>query len=146
MPAAFVAACGSVKPAAPRGPLPAGNASLQVVIEGVSGATGRIRCALFDAPDGFPGPSPLQNGNVTATVVDGATCQFDNLPAGRYAVTAFHDANDNKQIDTSVFGAPTEGYGATNNKLPAMSPPDFTESSVVLAEGQAATTHITLKY
>lgn len=146
LPTAFASACGSAKPPASRGPLAKGSASLQVVVESVSGSNGNIRCALFDAADGFPGPSPLQNGNVTAAPAAGATCQFVDLPAGTYAVTVYHDANDNQKIDTNLFGAPTEGYGATKNKLPATSPPDFTESSVVLVDGQAATERVKLKY
>lgn len=141
-----VAACGSAKLPAPRGPLAQGDASLQVIIEGVSGKKGTIRCALFDTPDGFPGPSPLQNGNLTAAPGEGATCHFRDIPAGTYAVTVFHDANDNQKIDTSIFGAPTEGYGATKNNLPALSAPEFGESSVVLANGQSASERIKLKY
>lgn len=146
LPAALAGACGSAKPPAPRGPLAKGSAALQVIVEGVSGSNGHIRCALFDTPDGFPGPSPVQNGNVAASPTEGASCQFSELPAGTYAVTVYHDANDNQKIDTSVFGAPTEGYGATKNKLPAMSPPNFAESSVVLVDGQTSTERVKLKY
>lgn len=139
-------ACGGVSPAAPRGPLAKGEASLKVIIEGVNGSQGRIRCALFDAPEGFPGPSPFENGNLTARAAEGATCDFAAIPAGIYAVTVFHDANDNRKIDTNIFGAPTEGYGATNNHLPAMSAPKFADSSVAVESGQAVTKRIKLKY
>lgn len=138
--------CGSAPPPAPKGPIASGASSLVVVVDKVEGKDGHIRCAIFDAPEGFPGPSPIRNGNVVVTPTAGAKCEFPGLAKGTYAVTVYHDANDNGVIDTNVFGAPTEGYGATNNNLPSMSAPTFADSAVALKEGQAVTSSVTLRY
>lgn len=144
--AAAGGACGSAPRPAPRGPLSKGTASLDVIVDKVQGRQGHVRCALFDTADGFPGPSPLANGNLAIAPADGAKCEFHDLPRGTYAVTVFHDANDSGVIDTNLFGAPTEGYGATKNHLPAAAAPSFAESSVALQDGQAATERVTLRY
>ncbi len=119
---------------------------LVVVIDEVRGAEGHIRCALFHVPEGFPGPSPIVGGNLAIAPEPGARCSFSELPAGTYAVTAYHDANDNGVLDTDVFGAPTEGYGATQNHLPAASAPSFEESSVNLADGQQVVSPVHFRY
>ncbi len=107
---------------------------------------GTIRCALFHAAEGFPGPSPIVGGNQTASPGAGARCAFRGLPQGVYAVTAYHDANDNGRLDTNVFGAPVEGYGATQNHLPAAAAPRFDESSVSLQDGESVTAHVRFRY
>jgi uncharacterized protein (DUF2141 family) len=63
-------------------------------------------------------------GNIVVT--------FHNLPPGRYAVSAFHDENDNGRLDTDTVGFPTEGIGFSNEARGL--PPDFAKAAVDLAE------------
>jgi uncharacterized protein (DUF2141 family) len=41
--------------------------------------------------------------------------RFDKLTPGSYAVTVFHDLNDNGELDTGFFGIPKEPVGFSNN-------------------------------
>ncbi len=52
-------------------------------------------------------------------------CSFDPMPAGTYAVACFHDENDNRKLDTGLFGIPTEGVVASNHAEGIMGPPSF---------------------
>ena len=54
-----------------------------------------------------------------------ATC-----PRGQYAANAFHDENDNGELDTNLIGIPTEGYGFTNDPRTTFGPPDFEDAAV----------------
>ena len=38
-----------------------------------------------------------------------------DLPAGEYAVTAYHDKNNNEKFDRTLFGRPRESFGYTTN-------------------------------
>ncbi len=143
---AGMTACAGARPAPVEAPLANGTGSLTVIIDEVRGTSGHIRCSLFNAPEGFPGPSSIRGGNVVVAPQSGARCAFSALPKGTYAVTVYHDANDSGEIDTNIFGAPTEGYGATQNHLPAASAAKFSESSVAIADGQAITSHVQLRY
>jgi uncharacterized protein (DUF2141 family) len=58
------------------------------------------------------------------------TCTWQQLPAGAYAVSVIQDENANGTLDANVFGAPTEGYGVSNNVIPATSAPRWDDSQV----------------
>ncbi|MFT4753714.1 MAG: hypothetical protein ACI85Q_001262 [Salibacteraceae bacterium] len=61
-------------------------------------------------------------GTVTNKV---CTLTLEDLVAGTYAVTYFHDENDNSKMDTGMFGKPEEGYGYSNDARGFMGPADF---------------------
>jgi uncharacterized protein (DUF2141 family) len=54
-----------------------------------------------------------------------ATVTFNHLKPGIYAVTVYHDENNNGQFDMSVFGA--EGFAASNG---VVGPPTFAGAAV----------------
>ena len=60
-----------------------------------------------------------------ATTEKNAVFIFKNLPKGEYAARAFHDENNNGELDKGVFGQPTEGWGVTNDARGFMSAPPF---------------------
>lgn len=61
-------------------------------------------------------------GTVTNNV---CTVEITDIPSGTYAITYYHDENDNGQIDTGMFGKPEEGYGYSNDARGFMGPADF---------------------
>ena len=61
-------------------------------------------------------------GTVTNNV---CTLEITDIPTGTYAITYYHDENDNGQIDTGMFGKPEEGYGYSNDARGFMGPADF---------------------
>ena len=68
---------------------------------------------------------------------------FENVPVGNYAVSVIHDANSNNKFDTNFMGIPTEGYGASQNKLPFAAAPKFDANKFSVAGN--ATTMVTIK-
>lgn len=99
---------------------------IRVHIEGLHSDRGQIVCALFAAADGFPKRIDRAFARTTAQIVARhATCEFPNVPAGTYAISAFHDENGNGKLDTNWLGIPREGVGASNNPKPRMGPPKF---------------------
>ena len=53
---------------------------------------------------------------------------FKNLPKGVYAISSFHDINDNKKMDTNFIGIPKEPIGMSNNAKGFMGPPKYKDS------------------
>ena len=53
---------------------------------------------------------------------------LEDIPTGVYAVSAFHDANDNKKMDTNFFGIPKEPIGVSNNAKGFMGPPKYKDA------------------
>ena len=52
------------------------------------------------------------------------------LPNGNYAVVAYHDINQNEDLDTNIVGIPSEPYGFSNNARGLMGEPDLEDQLV----------------
>lgn len=50
------------------------------------------------------------------------TVKIDNLKAGTYALSFFHDENSNGKLDMKSWGPPAEGYGYSNDARGFMGP------------------------
>jgi uncharacterized protein (DUF2141 family) len=66
---------------------------------------------------------------VWVPAADGATCRFDGVAAGRYAVAVIHDASGQRRLTTNMFGAPTVPWGVSNGVRPLMRAPSFDEAA-----------------
>lgn len=57
---------------------------------------------------------------------------FGDLIPGRYAVSVYHDENNNQKIDRGWLGIPVEDYGFSNNPSTLFGPPSFARASFEL--------------
>ena len=121
---------------------PASAVDLTVAIENVGSASGAVRAALFVNPADFPG-KPSQAQSVPAAPGRMAVT-FRSLPPGRYAVSAYHDINDNKKLDTGLFGRPTEPVGFSRDARGRMGPPAFDDAAFAV-DGAAAKLAVRLR-
>ncbi|MCA2976989.1 MAG: DUF2141 domain-containing protein [Myxococcaceae bacterium] len=123
-------ACGgaAMPPAAPTITLAPGASTLSVRVERVKTDRGPVICDLFNAADGFPGPSPIIGGSLRVEASAEPVCVWQRLPAGDYAVSVIQDENGNGDLDSNFLGVPLEGYGASNNVLPPTSGPLWSDS------------------
>ena len=65
--------------------------------------------------------------------VSGGKATFSlKLKEGQYAISAFHDVNDNKELDTNWMGIPKEKYGFSNNARGFMGPPSFEDAAITV--------------
>jgi uncharacterized protein (DUF2141 family) len=104
--------------------------TIQVDAEKIRSTTGMMACALFNVADGFPDVQAKSFQYVYVSINSGlANCEFKEVAAGTYAVSVFHDENDNKKLDKNFVGMPLEGYGVSNNIRHMLSAPEFKESS-----------------
>jgi len=89
-------------------------ARLIITIQGTRSADGYLYVALFSKPDGFPdGDYSIQHTKLKAAA-ETLSAVFDDLAPGTYAVSAYHDENNNSRLDTDFIGYPTEGYALSN--------------------------------
>ena len=107
---------------------------------------GTARVAFFlDArvwPDG--------DSSIFATAVvpisDGwASAVFEDVPAGPFAVSVFHDENDNGDLDSVALGIPSEAYGFSADARDLFGPPSFEEARIDLAAGETKQIAIRVK-
>ncbi len=105
------------------GPLPA--AELWVTLENVRGSEGKLLVALHNNAETYATDSDFASDGFQAyawQVVEPRSPEtrlhFADIPAGRYAVSGFHDENGDRRLNRQIFpltGMPSEPYVISNN-------------------------------
>ena len=118
---------------------PALAAELVIEVRGVRSDAGRIYVAVHTprAGEKFPYANGMFAGVQQRAHAGDMRFVLRDLPAGRYAVNAFHDENDNGDLDANVLGIPKEGYGFANDPPTSFGPPDFEEAAVTVGDAPA---------
>jgi|TARA_B100000315_G_scaffold128754_1_gene118433 uncharacterized protein (DUF2141 family) len=114
-----------------------GLARLVVAISDEEDRRGLVGVALWAGAEGFP--EVIDHALRTSYVerVDGkARVMFDGLEWGRYAVTVYHDRNDNRRFDKNWIGMPKEAWGVSNNVRPRLRGPRFDEAVFEVGAGE----------
>ena len=120
---------------------------VHAAIDGVSSTKGHVICGIFRSAQGFPKETQRAFKWVSQPAnPNGMQCVFADIPEGTYAISVFHDENDDGVLNTNFIGAPREGYGVSNNHTYSMHPPSFEESSFVMDAQGTIEMHIRLKY
>ncbi|MBA4417069.1 MAG: hypothetical protein C0392_04040 [Syntrophus sp. (in: bacteria)] len=104
---------------------------IHVKILDIRNNTGTIACALFESPDGFPDDYHRFAASIIATKIRDkqARCDFQDIAPGTYALVVAHDENMNGKLDANWLGAPTEGYGFSNDAKAWLRAPSFSAAS-----------------
>ncbi len=69
---------------------------------------------------------------------------FSDLPDGTYAVSVFHDEDNDQEFDM-IFGIiALEDYGNSNNIPPRFGPPEWDDAKFEVKNGEVFKTHIKL--
>lgn len=103
---------------------------VNIQINKVSSDQGKIYFGLYDSQESFTNRKPLKRTH-TEIKNGKAIVVFENLKPGIYAITCYHDANSNGQMDFELSGIPTEDYGMTNNIM-SFGPPQFVDGKFEL--------------
>lgn len=115
------------------------QASLTVHVANVRNRKGVVHACLTRDSRHFPDcrADPVA---VRSTVPASAqTLVFPALPAGRYAVTLFHDENRNQRLDM-LMGMPREGFGFSGNPRIRFGAPRFKDVTIAIPPGQTVQT------
>jgi len=97
--------------------------TITVTISGMKSDKGAVYIALYNSEKDFL-KKEFKGAIVKVTDLK-ATAFFKNIKKGTYAILVFHDANDNKKMDTNFLGIPKEPIGTSNNATGFMGPPKF---------------------
>lgn len=108
---------------------------------------GKVGCALYRGEKGFPDEQKHAVKGTLARIRERrATCVFRGVPEGEYALAVLHDENSNGELDTNIFGVPTEGYGVSNNaEAGTFGPPSY-EDARFRYDGSPRVMRIKLRY
>jgi uncharacterized protein (DUF2141 family) len=106
-----------------------------VHVSNVSNAKGQIRVAVCDQERFLKqclhtASAPAQAGETVLKV--------GQVPAGTWAVLAYHDENDNAELDRNLIGIPKEDYGFSRDAASRFGPPKFDDAAITVQEGDMA--------
>jgi len=100
-----------------------------LIIENIKGKKGNLMIGWYNSEANYKDKNnPVYKKIVAVDQQKEITVTFDNIPAGRYAVSLFFDENGNKKMDTNFLGIPKEQYGFSNNIIPATRAAHFSEA------------------
>ena len=109
----------------------ASAATVEVRVSGVT-AKGKVNVAVCDRERflkqcAYSASAPAQAGETVVTLKD--------IPSGTWAVLAYQDENENKELDRNFIGIPKENYGFSRNPVSRFGPPSFDDAAIELREG-----------
>jgi uncharacterized protein (DUF2141 family) len=143
--ALFFSACASAPPEVAE-PRPPGTGRVEVTMTGFKSEEGQALIAFFLDGNGWPNAEEAVFQRLEVEIRDGqAVAMFDDVPAGPFAISAFHDTNDDKKLNTNVVGAPSEPYGFSADARGTFSAPSFEEARLELAAGETKQITIQIK-
>jgi uncharacterized protein (DUF2141 family) len=114
-------------------PVTANDGALRVVVSDVRSSSGQVRVDVCPQSDflkdcRFGAEAPARQGE-TVVVVPG-------LPPGEYAVQAYHDGNQNHQVDRNIIGLPTEEVGFSKDPPLRLHAPTFKSTAFNYSGGE----------
>jgi uncharacterized protein (DUF2141 family) len=126
------------RPSSPS-PAPAASvptrATVTVRVHGLRHDRGTILVALYDNERSFSKKRNPTAGVEAPPKNRGAVVVFKDVKPGRYALAFFQDENDNKDLDTSMLGIPTEAFGFSRDAMGKVGPPSFDAAAIVIPAG-----------
>ncbi len=108
---------------------------LVVKVENIKKLQGSIKIAIYNHEDHFLTKEIRSSGQkIKANTIE---FSFSGLGEGIYAISLFHDKNDNGKLDANFMGIPTEPYAFSNNAKGIFGPPSFEECKFSIANGSS---------
>ncbi|UZD24119.1 DUF2141 domain-containing protein [Algoriphagus halophytocola] len=120
--------------------------SIEINIQDLSSDKGIIQVLVFDQEKGWPESVddawmalgiPIKNGVAKKTIPD--------VPEGNYAITVFHDEDEDGLIRKNKVGYPLDDFGFSNNPSLLFGVPSFTKCSEKVESGSTTQFEIELR-
>lgn len=120
--------------------------TMKVAVKSLRSDKGQVYVAVFDKADAFPrAPEKAMQGTKLKPKDGIVSVEFPNLPPGDYAISVFHDEDEDGKMKFGMMGIPREGFGFSRNKKVYFGPPKFEDASVTFP-GSDTTFDVQMKY
>lgn len=116
--------------------------AIEVNFTGIKSNKGKLFVELYNTKNSFL-KKPFKTAIVSIEDLK-STVIFKNIPVGEYAISAFHDENDNKKMDTYFFGIPKEPIGISNDAKGFIGAPKYKDAKFTLIKNENKTLTITI--
>lgn len=100
--------------------------TMQVEVKGLKNNNGKVMIGVYNSEGTFL--KKTYKGRVATIKNNKATTTFTDLPVGEYAVSVYHDENNNQKLDVNFMGIPKEKYASSNGAKGFMGPPKYVDA------------------
>ncbi len=117
--------------------------SVEVTLTHFNSDEGMARVGLYNNPSDFLNKefktleTTIQNGVATVT--------FTDVPDGIYAISSYHDEDNNGQLNMRMGIIPAEDYGCSNNARGFFGPPKWEDAQFEVQNGEVKQLEIKVK-
>lgn len=105
-----------------------GQHTVELTIKGIEKVQGSVLVAVYNSEESFM--KKLIASKKVKVEGKEVTLVFEAISPGDYAITTFHDENENNKLDTNSLGIPNELYGFSNDARGSFGPPSFEKAKV----------------
>ena len=103
-----------------------------IQISGLRSKKGTLRIGLFNSKETFSKKGKAIRSAVVKPNSREAETSFKELPYGYYAISLYHDENDNDKYNLGLVLFSRERYGFSNNVKPGLRGPPSFEAAMFL--------------
>ena len=126
---------------------PSQNTQFLLEVSGFENTHGNLAISISKTSTQFDSETLSYRDSVLDVTSANMSITINNISAGTYAVSVFHDENKNSTLDVGgVFGIPQEGFGFSNNPNIGFSKPAFNDCKFDIEDGQTLAVPIALVY
>jgi len=106
------------------------SVGITINVTNIQSNKGNIRIGLYKSEQDFL--KKIHKSISTKASEDGVQVTFKNLEPGEYAISLYHDKDNNNKLNT-FLKIPTEPYGVSNNKKERFGPPQWKNARFTLS-------------
>ncbi|MGB3150347.1 MAG: DUF2141 domain-containing protein [Maribacter sp.] len=99
--------------------------AIELEMDTIENDEGQMLIGLYDAEENWL--NKIRIGKVGVIKKGKSRVIFENIPEGTYAISVFHDQDNNGKLKT-FLGIPTEGTGSSNNAPARFGPPKWEDA------------------
>ena len=116
--------------------------TIEVNMTGFETNDGTVFVGLYDNKDSFLDSAHMY---IRSKIYNKeAMVTFEEIPDGVYAISCYHDEDDNGKLDMFLGFYPKEPYGTSNNAPARFGPPKWEDAKFEIKNGEIATFDIQL--
>ena len=108
--------------------------SVEVSLRDFKNDKGNVRVGLYNEPKSFL--DKTYKSIRTKISNKEATVTFEDLPDGVYAISCYHDEDNNGELNMFMGMIPSEPYGTSNNARGFFGPPKWEDAKFELKDGE----------
>ena len=124
------------------------SVTTQIILEvyGFENLDGDLAIAINNSSEQFISTTECYRDTIIDIPSNDITLTIEGIIPGTYAISIFHDEDEDGELGLGFLNIPEEGFGFSNNPTIGFSQPDFNDCQFTIEEAQSLTISILLVY